>query len=500
MDMVLHWALAVALVECSVTFPSAPSADRLHALDLYAPAATSFLGPQPGDASSNRSGRVALFSGNLCEPTTMRCPGCVILTTDWTASCAACSFEVQYLNLYATGAVAVIRKCTRCCAVQPVSMPERPRTVPQVDQVPSVTVYGNDGSRGARTRHLEMLFLQVGPSRDVYDTLIATAPGQDAAVHPDVNVWQATMASWYYQLFVRILPSAVLIVAGTIAMLYFAFHMRLINNGYRSDVPAAVRCFDRWATFVRGAVGLPHAVLAIEMVTATLSGIVLAIGGFYSTPNLPYPVVQCFLSLLSGWSLVCSLLSASVWVRHLADLLESTSWLTRVFRGDHPHAFAVLLVIPVVIDTAISAMWATNFYLPLVSSIVAATLFVFQLTVGLYVLMIVLRYYTTVRDVQSQAKGFAAGSESGMQRLLTRLCRCALGMSLSTIMVCLGTLMAVSTPFLFSPTGWTICFALTYNGRALDSAFRVAMFKPRFDLGDDRDVRCVPSRAAQSIQ
>lgn len=327
---------------------------------------------------------------------------------------------------------------------------------------------------------LPMLFLQIGPSYDIFDILRTHAAGQNVTVFPDENVWQTTFASWYYQLFVRILPSVVLIVSGGVAVVFLASHVRRITDKYMDVVPVGQRSFSRWATFVRSSANLPHAVLLIETTTATLSGVALAIGGHFSTPNLPYPAVMYFLSLLGGWSLASSLLSASVWIRQVAGLIDSEMILTRILRGDYPIAFILLVFVPVAADTAISAIWATYMYAEVIATVEGAMLFLLQMTVSVHVLVVVLRYYWFARDVQSRTTG-VTGRKPGMDALLARLSRCALGMSLSMIMVCIGTALPALQPvrFLYTPAGWTLSFSLAFNGRALDSAFRVAMFKPR---------------------
>ncbi|XXQ33440.1 Uncharacterized protein PBTT_03902 [Plasmodiophora brassicae] len=462
MALALFAGLAVdrATVDSSVVFPSAVPGSPLAGLALYAATLTSFVGPQPGDVSNGtRSGPVVLYSGDMCRPVGLHAPGSIIIVRPGSALDSWCSFETQYLAFYGTGASTVIW--------------------PMVDEVPSNRMYENDGSRGSRTRHLPMLYLQIGPSSDMLDVLVAHAPGQYATVYPDVNVWQATYASWYYQFFVRILPSTVLIGSGCLASVFLVLHMRLINARYKQDVPMARQSLARRITYVRHALGMVHAVLAIDAVTDPISGIVLAVGGFFSTPNLPHSVVVSFLTLLGGWSFVSALLSASVWIRQLTKIISSDSILTRVMRGDHPLAFALMLTIPVAVDTSISAFWYTYYYSDVTTGLAGAILFVFEITVGLHVLASVLRYFMFINDVHGRTAGVER-RRPGMDALLARLSRYALGISLSLIMVCSGTaLSAVSVRFVNSPLGWTLCFSLGYTGRALHSAFQVAMFRPK---------------------
>ncbi|CEO98995.1 Uncharacterized protein PBTT_06222 [Plasmodiophora brassicae] len=453
--------LSIGAVDGSLSFPSLASRDSpLAGLDLYAPPTTSFIGPQPDDPNRTRSGPIVLFGGDLCEPATTRAADAIILVTTEAVSRAACSYEAWYLSLYVTGAAAVL--------------------LPEVDYLPSLNMYSNDGSRGAHTRHLPMLFLNIGPSGVLYDALVSDAPGRNATVRPDVNVWRSALASWYYQLFVRILPSVVLIVSGMTAAVFLVVHMRIIDGEHMSDAHTVrQRSLPRRASFIWKALGLPHAVLAIEVATSTLSGAVLAIGGFYSTPNLPYPVLQYFTTSLGGWSLSASLLSASAWIRHLPVVVDA-SLATRLIRGDRPVAFALLLTVPVAIDTAGSVLFALYNSNQVVPTVVSALGFVFQLTFSLHVLVSVMHYYRTARRVRLQATRAAGDQDDGMGPVLTRLSRCVLGMSLSMILICVGAALVVaSSAHLYRPSQWTICWTLVYNGRALDSAFRVAMFKPR---------------------
>lgn len=102
--------LEIAVVETSLTFESALPGSPLSGLTLYSTAVTSFLGPQP-DRTSNesmRSGPVVLFNNNMCKSVLLRAPSTIILVTTETSSDYTCSFESIYLNLYATGAAAVI--------------------------------------------------------------------------------------------------------------------------------------------------------------------------------------------------------------------------------------------------------------------------------------------------------------------------------------------------------------------------------------------------------
>ncbi|XXQ34500.1 Transmembrane protein [Plasmodiophora brassicae] len=456
------WFASIARLgaDALLVFPSA--GHPLKALTFQAPTMSTFIGPQLGDASISRSGPVVLLDGDMCNPTGVSAPGAIILTTAAAVANAACSLEVQYLALLPSGAAAVI--------------------APSLDTVPNVWMYAQDGTHGARTRHQPMLFVNIGVDADQYDALTRFAIGQNATVAPDVNAWQDTLSSWYYQLFVRILPSAVLIGSGVAAAIYLVGHMRILAQAYEGSVPSNCRSSGRYATFVRQSVGVPHVVLTIEATTSTLCGVVLAIGGFCSTANLQQPVVLYFGALMTGWSFASSVLAAHRWTASVTDVMpfQDVSWLTRVVRGDYRLASILLVVLPILCETASSTAYSMYVLSPLVEAGVSLMLFILQLAVGLNVLTSVLRYYLLANDVQRQTAVAIGNPQTAFKTVLARLGRCALGMSLSMVLVCCGTLlMGASHKFLFSPSGWTLSFSLSYAGRALDTAFRVAMFRPR---------------------
>lgn len=108
-------ALCVAVVDGSVTFPSAAPGSPLSGVHLYSAAMTSFIGPQPGDPNNTRTGPVVIFDGDLCQPSTMQAPGSIIFITTGSATRAACSYETRYLSLYVTGAAAILRRCSHAC-------------------------------------------------------------------------------------------------------------------------------------------------------------------------------------------------------------------------------------------------------------------------------------------------------------------------------------------------------------------------------------------------
>lgn len=329
-----------------------------------------------------------------------------------------------------------------------------------------------------------MLFLAIAPSATLYDDIVAQAPGLNATVYPDFNVWAPVLSSWYYQLFVRIIPSTILVGAGCAAAVFFAAHMLIIHERFKDESGQERRSIRRWVRFVSRAVDLPHFVLFTELTTATLAGVVTAVDGFQSTPTLPCSVVNYFLTLLAGWSFACSMACATVWVRKLGDLMpgKQQSLVTRVVSGEYPVVYALLNIVPVILDTSISICFAMYYFPPLLTAAASGVLMLMQIVLSCHVLTGVAKYSSTAAGIQARSSS-SAGHEASVDRFLVRLSRCALGLSLSTIMYCVGAATIGLVPaYANTPSGWTVSWALAYTGRALDSAFRVAIFQPKLGL------------------
>lgn len=108
--VVAYAVSAFPLVHSSMTFPLVPPESPLAGVDLYAASTTTFIGPQPGDPNSTRTGPLVVVTSDMCEPTTMLLPGAIVLAST-EAQGGACDLETQYLMLYGTGAAALICEC-----------------------------------------------------------------------------------------------------------------------------------------------------------------------------------------------------------------------------------------------------------------------------------------------------------------------------------------------------------------------------------------------------
>lgn len=84
-------------------------------------------------------------------------------------------------------------------------------------------------------------------------------------------------------------------------------------------------------------------------------------------------------------------------------------------------------------------------------------------------------------DVVSASRVLAVSSKTrahggDQRRGVAHLNNCISGLSVSTLLCCIGTaIIRVSPTFVYSTTGWTTSMSMVVNGCALDVAFHVAM-------------------------
>ncbi|XXQ34194.1 TRP C-terminal domain-containing protein [Plasmodiophora brassicae] len=446
-----------------MTFPGT-SNPLLAGLSLYTPSMSLFVGPQPQDNIGPVTRPLAITFGDICDARTAGeniVRDKVVLLASGISQ--TCSFETVYLNYISSGAAAIIHQSTKF-------------------GVPGVYWYIQDGSHGARTRWHAMMYLDfIPPSQAIMDAMLDSA-GTNVTVYPDPNAWVDTYQSWYYQTFVRFIPSLIFIASGLVAAYFFAIHMVLVRddadsrNNYKS-LPARVGTIAR-------KISSAHTVLAIEMVTSTTIGVVDAASGFFSNSTLPDRLVLYMFMHFNGWGLACSVLSARVWYRHLHAVMEpvgNVSIVTRVLRGDYVWVTCFLCAASIIADTAGSVYFATFHLTSGVAIVTGAFILTMQLVLGTNLLIATVRFFLTARETTSTVSGAVVpNSRVPMQRVLRRLAACALGLALSMLLYCSGLLIIAGQQDYFdTPPGWTLAWSLGITGRALDSAFRVAMFRPR---------------------
>ncbi|CEP02618.1 hypothetical protein PBRA_002585 [Plasmodiophora brassicae] len=456
----LFFIATVTAVHGTVTF-SAVGNSALGGASVYSPTMSVFAGPQPNDhVSVTAPGDV--FSGDVCRPLRpLSYEGKVVFIRLQTMPC---TMETMYTNLIASGAVAAI--------------------VIRTGVTPNSNMYQHDGSRGGLTRNLPMLFLVISPPESISRAIVqAAARLGDVAAFPDENVWSLTYSSWYYQLLVRVLPSVIAIAAGALAGMFLLWHCRGIVRQYHQKVPCSSRSVTRFVRFISKNVSYVHFVLAIEFVTSTLLGAVIAIGGNWSTPGLSAQVSNYFGLWLSGWGWACAVMATMFWSRMLEEAAPRASapLMYRVFRGDFALVTAILCIAPIVFENVLSALCVVDCSSSSLLNIGGLFGVTVQLLISYHLLVTVYLFHKEASRVTNAVS--CSSSQVSMFAFLRRLSSCALGVAVASMLCVVAiSMLTISYSFLHTPTGWTVIWGLGLNGRALDAAFQVLLFKPR-DMG-----------------
>lgn len=342
-----------------------------------------------------------------------------------------------------------------------------------------------------------MLMVVVGVGDPLLASMRSTT-NLTASVSPDTNAWAPMFASWYYLLFVRVIPSALLLGAGCAAGVFLVRHALIVRQRIVRDRSPNRRCSMPSVSLSRR-ISAVHVVLLIEAITSTLLALVIAIGGWYSTANVPPRVHYFFAPGLSGFGFACSLLAASMWYKKLFSIVPGhrSSMITRVLRGDYPNVLTGTCIAVVLTDLGFSAVEATLTKPGIQEELMAGAEVILQFTVGCHLLYGVLLFFretsASIRENRSTPGNKvvpgngAAGCctddkpirDDQINGVFRRMAFCTLGLALSMILYCTGAIIiALAYDYFLSPQGWTLAWALALNGRALDSVFRVVMFKP----------------------
>ncbi|SPQ94748.1 unnamed protein product (mitochondrion) [Plasmodiophora brassicae] len=404
----LFFIATVTAVHGTVTF-SAVGNSALGGASVYSPTMSVFAGPQPNDhVSVTAPGDV--FSGDVCRPLRpLSYEGKVVFIRLQTMPC---TMETMYTNLIASGAVAAI--------------------VIRTGVTPNSNMYQHDGSRGGLTRNLPMLFLVISPPESISRAIVqAAARLGDVAAFPDENVWSLTYSSWYYQLLVRVLPSVIAIAAGALAGMFLLWHCRGIVRQYHQKVPCSSRSVTRFVRFISKNVSYVHFVLAIEFVTSTLLGAVIAIGGNWSTPGLSAQVSNYFGLWLSGWGWACAVMATMFWSRMLEEAAPRASapLMYRVFRGDFALVTAILCIAPIVFENVLSALCVVDCSSSSLLNIGGLFGVTVQLLISYHLLVTVYLFHKEASRVTNAVS--CSSSQVSMFAFLRRLSSCALGVAVA---------------------------------------------------------------------
>ena len=149
-------------------------------------------------------------------------------------------------------------------------------------------------------------------------------------------------------------------------------------------------------------VGIPQSALFVEFCTLLALGIVILYGGWMSTPNILYRVFKVFVSLLSGWGFMCSLLAAIFW-RRCFHKLQPALMPKRVSRFHNHRRHVVVIIVcfsPVALDVITSIVLVFHVPISVMAPTNAGILTIAQVACGIYSIFQTVRFTREVRSLQ----------------------------------------------------------------------------------------------------
>ncbi|XXQ37678.1 Receptor ligand binding region domain-containing protein [Plasmodiophora brassicae] len=463
----LRWsilALAYESYRCqaSLLFVSGP--EQLMALPpIYCPPWNTYVGPQNGDDGLRgvRS-RLVWFEHDPCDADAVErvrpaIDGRAVLLGNQNPMCAPSHLYSLFQSANATF-LAVID--------------ESP--VPTGGGLMADDVYGKRRHTGT------MLFVRFHLDADLAALLVRTISGAgDAAgviidAHPDRNVWLDMTASWWYVVFVCALPALYFGVCAAFAASYLFTHVaRFVTNASDQDVfsrPRSVRArvSSQW--------GIPQTALLIEAAT-TLVLCVSAVSGFGGVLNGTYLGVCLMQSQLSGPGCSCTLLSAIFWGRCRDKLLFGRPATTPfgVFAERHETLWNTILwtlvALPTIADVLVNVLIANRIAQQFFLGAYTLIFMAIYLVIAVYFFQQARTFRREVanilKDVDPERLAFVAG----ISRWTTRAGIC---MAFAICVLPFG-----ATIWIWTPTGWTVFWALTPLIRAGNSFCHIQEFRPR---------------------
>jgi hypothetical protein len=228
--------------------------------------------------------------------------------------------------------------------------------------------------------------------------------------------------------------------------------------------------------FATNAINLPNGALILEMVTCTLNGLVLAIGGLRSTSNRPLAIGNFFTTQLSGFTFVSTILAGLVWSQ-LCNPTEQRPWTTC-----RKVKLALGLIIPLALDTMASLVMSVrevghSLGETVASNIVAmagGTVALMQLVAVAYFTNASVRFIIESRVQQTELG--VLNFDARMDAFLRRLSWWTVGLGTS-MTVYVFTLPITILPVFYTPSVWTACWSVGGLSKSIGSICRVNMLR-----------------------
>ncbi|SPQ95753.1 unnamed protein product (mitochondrion) [Plasmodiophora brassicae] len=359
--------------------------------------------------------------------------------------------------------------------------------VATIDASP-VPTYGGilmDDVYGRRRHPGGMLFVRFHLDSDMANVLTRTVSDSNAAsvvieVTPDYNVWLDVIASWWYIVFVQVLPAIYYGTCSVLAVFYLYRHICFAISEPDHATPVTMRNRSRSLCGPLGRVvlrwSIPQTALLVES-AATMVLCVNSASDFGAALNFDYLALCVLQSQLSGVSCSCTLLSAIFWGRCRDKLFacgKPPSPLER-FAGRHQRLLSTmmwtLVALPAVADTVLGIVIGYR---------IAAQFFLEAYTLILMVVyaIIAVYFFQQARLFRKDASRVVGGVDPDMLAFVARISRwttrCALCMIFTICILPIG-----ATIWLWEPTGWTVFWTLTSVSRSGISLCHIQEFRPR---------------------
>lgn len=345
--------------------------------------------------------------------------------------------------------------------------------------------YASDNSPTAMlaTRRLPIMVLSLSTNEiDLMVAALADHPQARVRVQIDTNVWVAAFASPVYQLFVRVIPATIYLIAAALAVIYMVQRLRFVHADFLAKTIERRRSLKAACRYiVVHGLRIPDASLLLEFVSCTLNGVVIAVGGFCSTSNLPGGLVNFFLPQLAGASIAGDVLAAIVWQRmRNPSPSGANNWpMSRI------ATVSVMILLPIAIDTIVSLTFAVpgtgralgRWMADNIAAIAGALFCLLQLVIGIHFLSQSTRFILETRSRRASLRG-RGGLDASMDVMIARLARWTALLGVCQLVFVAITPIAV-LPSFKTPPVWTAYWAVVGTSKAMSALCCVNMFKQR---------------------
>eukprot|EP00474_Spongospora_subterranea_P005555 CRZ06013.1 hypothetical protein [Spongospora subterranea] len=429
----------------------------LSGLNLYSTSFTRFIGTQYDDHINPITARMHLYDKDSCDNDQIDANaiiGSVVMVKKW-AGCSADKVNDLFVR---KGAVGIIVFSVFPPSIAVNCWDRCPECLPNTSDVP---------------------FMVLQESDDLVNA-VADNPDCFVTIFPDYNIWEERFASWNYQIFVRWIPVILLIQIWITCAVFLCGHFQVIYSEYLASIKICNRSPSRFVRFLWGRLGYPQVALSVALLHASVMGPVLAIGGFFSTANLPGPVTLFFVTQSSGSHQVISIVSSAFWNSKVQELGRPASLLTRFLRGDSILSTVLLCLFVLLLDIGVGSLYATYFQsaYPVFDVFTSLVFLIIGVVLGFDFLSGAIGFQIECRKVSKGLGENVGPVRSDMDNLLHRLSYCAIGIGITLLIQSLAIL-ALATPILRTAVGWNVVWGVILGVGYIKLTLIVHMFRPK---------------------